>query len=74
MATERFSQPFTKACKNSHHFSREDGVYMTTPYCVEIETVKMYLLDIKGCLAHIFRSILLGNKSYETLIPLAVSL
>lgn len=47
---------------------------MTTPYCVEIETVKMYLLDIKGCLAHIFRSILLGNKSYETLIPLAVSL
>ena len=37
-----------------------------------IETVKMYLSDIKGYIVHVFREIMTGNKNYETLIPSAV--
>ncbi len=69
LPAERAIRPFTVSRKNSLHYSSEEGVEMAMIYLTVIETAKMWGLQVKEYLAHVWREIMSGNTNYEELTP-----
>ena len=69
MLAERSIRPFTVNRKNSLHFSSEEGITVAMTYLTIIETAKMYGLEVRDYLAHVFRELVKGNKDCSTYTP-----
>lgn len=74
LAAERAIRPFSINRKNSLFFGSEEGVDVAVTYLTIIETAKMYGLEVKDYLTHVFREIMKGNKDCSTYAPESVVL
>lgn len=69
LVAERAIRPFTVNRKNSLFYSSEEGVDVAATYLTIIETTKLYGLEVRDYLAHVFREIMNGNKDCSTYAP-----
>ena len=69
LVAERAIRPFTVNRKNSLFYSSEEGVGVATTFLTVIETAKMWGLEVRDYLVHVFREIMNGNKDCVTYAP-----